>query len=56
MKKITQKLEAYDKACKEAGLTYGQMQQKETKQFMTRSKIPDGYKKVSEWQKERNEK
>lgn len=45
MKKKKDYLTEYNKSCREAGLTYAQMQQQETMRRMRRICIPDGYKK-----------
>lgn len=45
MKKKKDYLTEYNKLCREAGLTYAQMQQQETMRRMQRIHIPEGYKK-----------
>lgn len=46
MKKKKDYLTEYNKLCREAGLTYAQMQQQETMRRMQRIHIPEGYKKA----------
>lgn len=49
MRKKRSPIEEYARACRKAGLTYGQMQQKESLALMTPIRAPRHYRKVSEW-------
>lgn len=49
MKKKRSPIEEYARACRKAGLTYGQMQQKESLALMTPVRAPRHYRKASEW-------
>lgn len=50
MAKKNNKLMEYNKACAAAGLTYAQMQQKESAMMMGSIRAPRNYRKASEWQ------
>lgn len=50
------KLEEYNKACAAAGLTYAQMQQKESTMMMGSIRAPRNYRKASEWKQLSNRK
>lgn len=49
MAKKNNKLMEYNKACAAAGLTYAQMQQKESTMMMGSIRAPRNYRKASEW-------
>lgn len=49
-KKKNDLLTEYNKSCMAAGLTYAQMQQKESAQMMKHIRVPANYRKASEWQ------